>query len=88
MIRDAGVIHDGGQMEKARYFFHVVGNRKTIDDKKGTVFAGPEVAMIHAAFIAVELAQEGDQFEDSVVSVLDGQGNEIARIAVTIATRE
>ena len=83
------MIHDGGQMgSKARYFFHVVGNRKTIDDKKGTVFAGPEVAMIHAAFIAVELAQEGDQFEDSAVSVLDGQGNEVARIAVTIATRD
>jgi hypothetical protein len=83
------VIHDGGQMgRKARYFFHVVGNRKTIDDKKGTVFAVPELAMIHAAFIAVELAQEGDQFEGSAVSVLDGQGNEVARIVVTIATRD
>jgi hypothetical protein len=82
------VIHDGGQMgQKARYFFHVVGNRKTIDDKKGTIFAGPELAMIHAAFIAVELAQQGDQFEDSAVSVLDGEGNEVARIAVTVATQ-
>jgi hypothetical protein len=52
---------------KARYFFHV-GSRKTIDDMKGTVFAGPEVAMLHAAFIAVELAREGDQFERGAVS--------------------
>jgi hypothetical protein len=83
------VIHDGGQMgPKARYFFNVVGNRKTIDDKKGAIFAAPEVAMIHAALVAVELAQEGDQYEDSAVSVLDGQGNEVARIAITIAARD
>jgi hypothetical protein len=74
--------------QKARYFFHVVGNRKTIDDVKGTIFAGPEVAMVHAAFIAVELAQEGDQFDGGAVSVLDAQGKEVARITVTIATQD
>ena len=73
---------------KARYFFHVLGKRKAINDKKGTVFAGPEVAAIHAAFIATELAQEGDEYQEGVVSVLDETGREVARISVSFATRE
>jgi hypothetical protein len=45
---------------KMRYFFHISHGSSTINDDEGTALSGPEVAMLQAAVIAAELAQDGE----------------------------
>jgi hypothetical protein len=47
--------------------------------------SGPEVAMIEAAVIAGELAQDGEWYNGHVVYVTDEHGNEIGRVPVVTA---
>ncbi|MEA2882888.1 MAG: hypothetical protein QOH32_2144, partial [Bradyrhizobium sp.] len=46
-----------------RYFFNVEGNGSSFNDEEGTVLSGPDVAMLQAAVIAAELAQDDDEYE-------------------------
>jgi len=54
---------------KMRYFFPVSDGSSTINDDEGTVLSGPDVAMIEAAVIAGELAQDGERYNGHVVYV-------------------
>jgi hypothetical protein len=64
---------------QVRDFFNVEGNGRIFDDKEGTVLSGIEVAMLQAAVIAAELAQDDDEYKGYVVRVADEHGSEIAR---------
>ena len=67
-----------------RYFFHVLGNGITLEDDAGTVLSGPEAARSYASVIAAELAQDGNEYRGCEVHVVDGGGNEIARLPVIV----
>jgi hypothetical protein len=69
-----------------RYFFHVSDGSNTIYDDKGSFLPGPEVALLQAAIIAAELAQDGDSYKGYVVYVTDERGNEIGQVPVITAT--
>jgi hypothetical protein len=68
-----------------RYFFPVSDGSSTIDDDESTVLSSPDVAMIDAAVIAGELAQDGEWYNGHVVYVTDEHGNEIGRVPVVTA---
>jgi hypothetical protein len=68
--------------EMSRYFFHVVrGDRKYRDDN-GLCFDSSQDAAAHAAKIAAELAQEGDQYLGFAVAVTDEDDRELQRVFV------
>ena len=67
-----------------RYFFPVFGNGMTIEDETGTVLSSPEAARLHASLVAAELAQDGNEYRDCEVCVIDAGGNEIARLPVVV----
>jgi hypothetical protein len=67
-----------------RYFFHVSGNGIRIGDETGTVLSSPEAARLHASVIAAELAQDGNEYRGCEVHVVDGGGNDIARLPVIV----
>jgi hypothetical protein len=68
-----------------RYFFVVKDRVRTIEDEEGTVLSNPEAAMLQAAIVAAELADDGEAYHGCVVHVIDEQGNEIGKVPV--ATR-
>jgi Domain of unknown function (DUF6894) len=67
---------------------HVLGDGSAIDDDEGTVLSGPDVAMLQAAVIAAELAQDGGWYKGYVVRVTDQPGGEIGRVPVVTATAD
>jgi hypothetical protein len=70
-------------MALSRYFFHLVGSdRGEFRDEKGQRFDTLEDAAANAAKIADELAQDGDQYWGSTVTVTDESNNELMRIPV------
>jgi hypothetical protein len=71
-----------------RYFFHVLNGSSTNDDEEGTVLSGPEMAMLQAAIIAAELAQDGKWYNGDVVYVTEEHGNEIGRMPVVAAIED
>ncbi len=71
-----------------RYFFHVSHGSSTINDDEGTALIGSEVAMLQAAVIAAELAQDGQCYNGYVVYVTDEHGNEIGRVPVITAIED
>ena len=66
------------------YFFHVVGDGKTIEDEMGTVLPDVLAARLHASVIAAELAEDGDEYHGFHVYAVDEDGNEIARMPVVV----
>lgn len=68
-----------------RYFFHVQGNRSIFNDEEGMVLSGLDVAMLQAAVIAAELAQDADEYKGYVVRVADEHGCEIGTVPVVTA---
>jgi hypothetical protein len=71
-----------------RYFFNVEGNGSFFNDEEGTVLSGIDVAMLQAAVIAAELAQDGDEYKGYVVRVADEHGSEIATVPVVVAVED
>jgi hypothetical protein len=67
-----------------RYFFHVSDGSNTINDDEVTLLSGPAVALLQAAIIAAELAQDGGSYNGYVVYVTDEQGNDIGKVPVVI----
>jgi hypothetical protein len=66
-----------------RYFFHVVGDGHTHEDKTGTNLSGPEAAGLQATVIAAELATDPD-CQGLMVYVVDDDGKEVVRRTVVI----
>jgi DNA-binding CsgD family transcriptional regulator len=62
-----------------RYFFHITDHNSTTKDEGGTVLSSDDIAMLHAAVIAAELARNGGYRQGYLVCAVDEQGNEIAR---------
>jgi hypothetical protein len=73
---------------QVRYFFNVEGNGSSFNDEEGTVLSGPDVAMLQAAVIAAELAQDDDEYEGYLVRVADERGGEIGAVPVVGALED
>ncbi|MEA2953075.1 MAG: hypothetical protein QOJ96_2595 [Alphaproteobacteria bacterium] len=71
-----------------RYFFHVESNGSIFIDEEGTVLSGLDVAMLQAAVIAAELAQDADEYEGYVVRVADEHGSAIGTVPVVTAVED
>jgi hypothetical protein len=67
-----------------RYFFHVVGSDGKFRDENGQTFDTLQDAAAHAAKIAGELAQDGDQYRGFAVSVTNENDHELERITVKL----
>ena len=52
-----------------------------------TDLSGPEAALLEAALIAAELAQDGERYSRYVVHVTDEHGNDIGRVPIVPAIR-
>jgi hypothetical protein len=65
------------QVDK-RYFFHVVGDDHTHEDKTGTVLSGDQAASLQASAIATELAKD-PEYQGFMVYVVDDEGHEVVR---------
>jgi hypothetical protein len=68
----------------AYYFFHVVNDVRVFKDEAGQDFLSVDEARAHAVRIASELATEGEDYRLFVVCVVDDQGNEVARVPVSM----
>jgi hypothetical protein len=68
----------------SRYFFHIVGDDREYRDDHGLGFDSLQDAAAHAAKIAAELTQDGDQYRGFAVSVTDEGGHELKRVTVTL----
>jgi hypothetical protein len=73
---------------QVRYFFNVEGDGSIFNDEEGTVLSGLDVAMLQAAVIAAELAQDADEYKGSVVRVADEHGSEIGAVPVVTAVED
>jgi hypothetical protein len=73
---------------QVRYFFNVEGNGSIFVDEEGTVLSGLDVAMLQAAVIAAELAQDADEYKGYVVRIADEHGSEIGTVPVVVAAEE
>jgi hypothetical protein len=73
---------------QVRYFFNVEGNGSCFNDEEGTVLSGPDVAVLQAAVIAAELAQDDDEYRGYVVRVADEHGSEIGTVPVVVAVED
>jgi hypothetical protein len=73
---------------QVRYFFNVEGNGSIFIDEEGTVLSGLDVAMLQAAVIAAELAQDADEYKGYVVRVADEHGSEIGTVPVVTAVED
>ncbi|MEA2939533.1 MAG: hypothetical protein QOD09_62 [Bradyrhizobium sp.] len=71
-----------------RYFFNVEGNGSIFNDEQGTVLSGLDIAMLQAAVIAAELAQDADEYEGYIVRVADEHGSEIGTVPVVVAVED
>ena len=71
-----------------RYFFNVEGDGSIFNDEEGTVLSGLDVAMLQAAIIAAELAQDDDEYKGYVVRVADEHGSEIGTVPVVPAVED
>jgi hypothetical protein len=56
--------------------------------RKETVLSGIDVAMLQAAVIAAELAQDADEYKGYVVRVADEDGTEIGTVPVVVAVED
>jgi hypothetical protein len=70
--------------EMSRYFFHVVGGDREYRDDSGLRFDSSQDAAAHAAKIAAELAQDGDQYGGFAVAVTDEDDRELKRVFVKL----
>ena len=66
----------------SRYFFHVVGGDHEYRDDNGLRFDSSQDAAAHAAKIAAELAQDGDQYRGFAVT--DEDDRELKRVFVKL----
>jgi hypothetical protein len=73
---------------QVRYFFNVEGNGSIFNDEQGTVLSGLDIAMLQAAVIAAELAQDADEYEGYMVRVADEHGSEIGTVPVVVAVED
>jgi hypothetical protein len=73
---------------QVRYFFNVEGNGSIFNDEQGTVLSGLDIAMLQAAVIAAELAQDADEYEGYIVRVADEHGSEIGTVPVVVAVED
>jgi hypothetical protein len=64
-----------------RYFFHVVGDDHTREDKRGKVLSGVQAASLQATVTATELAKE-PEYQGFMVYVVDEAGHQVVRRSV------
>lgn len=67
-----------------RYYFHVIGDGHTHEDKTGMVLAGTQAATLQATVMATELAKERE-YQRFMVYVVDEDGNEVVRRSSVMA---
>jgi hypothetical protein len=64
-----------------RYYFHVIGDDHTHEDKIGTVLSGIQAASLQATVMATELAK-GQEYQRFMVYVVDEDGHEVVRRSI------
>jgi hypothetical protein len=64
-----------------RYFFHIVSDDHTHEDKTGTVLSGVQAASSQATVMAAELAKD-PECRGFMVYVVDEDGHEVIRRSV------
>jgi hypothetical protein len=69
-----------------RYFFDVVKGGETLADTSGTELSGPDVATLHAAVVAVDMAQDASLGADCLIRVRDERGALVLTLPVTQET--
>ena len=72
------LVNESEHQVNKRYFFHVVGDDHTHEDKTGSVLSGVQAASLQAAVMATELAKE-QEYQGFMVYVVDEDGREIVR---------
>jgi hypothetical protein len=60
-----------------RYFFHIFDGPKVFPDEDGNRFSSPELAILQAKALAVELSKTGEFCRSNLVFVLDENGNNV-----------
>ena len=66
-----------------RYFFHVGGDNRDYEEKRGKQFATLEEALVQARTISEELTFEGE-YQGYKVNVVDGQGNLVDTVPIPV----
>ena len=64
-----------------RYFFNVSKGDDVFPDENGELYPSAEAAIVKAAVIASELAQDSE-YRDYLVEVIDERGKKIASLPV------
>ena len=72
------LVNESEHQVNKRYFFHVVGDDHTHEDKTGSVLSGGQAASLQAAVMATELAKE-QEYRGFMVYVVDEDGREVVR---------
>lgn len=72
------LVNESEHQVNKRYFFHVVGDDHTHEDKTGSVLSGVQAASLQAAVMATELAKE-QEYQGFMVYVVDEDGREVVR---------
>ena len=60
-----------------RYFFHIFDGPKVFPDENGNRLPSPELAVLKAKALAVELRKAGEFCRSNLVFVLDENGNNV-----------
>jgi hypothetical protein len=72
------VVNEPERQVNKRYFFHLVGDNHTHEDKTGTVLSGVQAVSLQAAAMATELAND-QEYQGFMVYVVDEDGHEVVR---------
>ena len=70
-----------------RYFFHILDGPKVYPDECGISFSGPELAVLQAKSLALELRKAGALCRSNLVLVLDETGGIIFNCWVRATSR-
>jgi hypothetical protein len=69
-----------------RYFFNATYDGDALEDDDETPLSGPEAAMLQAAVVAAELAQDGRSYDGYVIRVTDEQSWQAGTVPVVIGS--
>jgi len=80
-VRPSPLVNEPEHQVNKRYFFHVLGDHRTHEDKTGTVLSGVQAANLRAVVMATELAKD-PECRGFMVYVVDEDGHEVVRRSV------
>lgn len=69
-----------------RFFFDVVTGGETVADASGTDLSGPDVAILQAAVMAVDLAHDQAPAPQAAIRVRDEEGRLVCILPVIAAS--